>query len=118
METDGQVLGALLLVTGGRVDLRRKVWRGRPRPAPAPAQPVPKPRTGRPALQDGRSRKPKLVHEQPHSRTCSDCGATKPVDAFLPIKRRGPATTVAVASAATAVPASATTRTLLPAPLR
>jgi hypothetical protein len=33
---DGQTLGALLLVPGGRVDLRRNLWRRKGRPAPKP----------------------------------------------------------------------------------
>jgi hypothetical protein len=78
MAIDGQVLGALLLMTGRPVELRRSLWRRKARPAPKP-----KPR--RPVREARATRLPKPVPEPPTSRRCTDCGEAKGLDAFLPI---------------------------------
>src|SRR5437762_1436680 len=82
MAIDGLALGAFLLVTGRRVDLRRRPWRQKSPPAPKP----PPSRRGRRPRQGRRLMEPKPVREPPTCRTCTDCGQTKGLEAFVPIK--------------------------------
>ena len=84
--TDGQVLGAMLLLTLARIDMRR--WpKVEQRTSPLPPE-ARRPR-GRP-----RRAGPKPLGKRelrPTERTCTECGTTKPLTAefFLPIARGG-----------------------------